>query len=139
MLEIKAKNLGEHHMGSETVRMELPFSLHGFTELYSTNGSIAMSYDENILYLYDSCVVLKINTASQSVEYFKAPWGRYISDFKDTGKGYRLSLYWALSRPKEVLLGYDELNFKKGIGPIKNGLFPSAHWPHVEKLKKVST
>ncbi|GAB1270351.1 hypothetical protein NBRC116493_36050 [Aurantivibrio infirmus] len=136
---VKSKFHGEHHMGAETVELILPFELEGYSHLFSTNGSVGKSADARFLYLKDATVVLKVNVENHSVEYFQPPNGKYISAFEESSDGYRMEIYGNYSRPKEQLLSKAEVIFKPGLGPVKNGLFPSAHEPHVNSIKNENT
>ena len=132
--EVKIKYHGEHHMGAETVEMVLPFELDSCSTFYSTNGSLLKSNNSSCIYLRDATVVLKIDLVSKASEYFLPPKKRYISSFEEAEGGFKLELYGSYSGSEKLFIPSTEINFKSGLGPVKNGIFPSAYMPHIEHI-----
>ena len=126
---------GEHHMGAETVEMVLPFELDGCSTFYSTNGIFLKSNNSSYMYLRDAMVVLKIDLVSKASEYFLPPKKRYISAFEEAEGGFKFELYGSYSGSEKLFIPFSEINFKSGLGPVKNGIFPSAYMPHIEQIK----
>ncbi len=133
-LKVKLKFHGEHHMGAETVEMVLPFEIDGYSALYSTNGHVVSSKNPRYLYLWDATVVLRIDLDIKAVGYLLPPERKYISEFSESEDGYSFEVYGGNSKTTSTFMHYSGTNFKPGFGPVKNGLFPSAHKPHVKYI-----
>lgn len=127
---------GEHHMGAATIEFKLPFKIDNQERLFSTNGVAFLSIDGKSLYLYDAVVLLKINCRTRKAEYFKPPKDNFMAGVEEYENGYGFRFYGgALGK---IFLSHEEALFKPGVGPLEDGLFPSAYKPKIERIIEAS-
>ena len=131
---ILVDNHGEHHMSSWTYEFQLPFDVEGVRCFFTTNGDIHISLDEQYVYVRDSLVVLQIKIADATVRHFVPAKGKYIGGLEEEEKHWRIRYYnrsgsydWKRVRKKKIV-------FESGMGPVKDGLLPSAWEPVVKSI-----
>jgi len=121
-----SKDYGEHHQGAVDVHVELPFPIDGRRKFRSTDLRVFVSADERFLFLYDACVLVRVDLASREVAHFLPPRDWYFHGITEGGGVLQVELYDATNQHKHLTPGCDEACFVAGMGPVVHGRFPSA-------------
>ena len=63
---ISVENAGEHHMGADHVEFVPSEPVHGVKRFFTTNGRAFFNEGDGCFYLYDSCMIIRLDAHSIS-------------------------------------------------------------------------
>jgi len=130
---ISVEFAGEHHMGADHIEFIPSEPISGVKRFFCTNGSAFFNEADSCFYLYDSSLVVRINSESWTAACFANPdekirteLVRLRSLFYPEGRGYEAQI--------KILA---EIDWKDGLGEAFEGVFPTAWEPFVDEQKSL--
>lgn len=117
-------------MGANTVELICSRPVQGVARFRTTNGGAFFSDDEAKLFLYDACVILCADLATDRVWCLQRPDNWYLTKVRIENAALEAELFnysGGRSEMQPVPLGEIAATFQAGFGPVKDGRFPSAY------------
>ena len=130
---ISIQNAGEHHMGAEHVEFIPSEPISGVKRFFTTNGRLFFNADDGCFYLYDSCMIIRINADSWKVTCAGRPQPLYFGTVSISEGNLNMDLYSGSGgrESHSKLLG--EIDWTDGLGSASEGVLPSAYKPWVDE------
>ena len=136
---VEYEDFGEHHMGSNHIRLRLEREFDGVIEFHSTNGNATFDESGEVLLVGDACMLLLLNYKDGAVKHCYPPSGCFFSDRTWIDGAVRATLYG--TQCSERVFGpvsIDDPVFQPGLGKSKGGFMPSMHDPYYRAIFKPS-
>jgi hypothetical protein len=128
---ISVEFCGEHHMGADHIEFIPSEPIAGVKRFFATNGTALFNEADLCFYLYDSSLVVRVNSESWTAASLAKP-GEEISALLVKLR----SKFYPEGRGRETQIkALTDGGWQSGLGEAFEGVFPSAWAPFVEKQK----
>ena len=128
---ISVEFCGEHHMGADHVEFIPSEPIAGVKRFFTTGGNALFNEADLCFYLYDSSLVVRVNSKSWRATYLANPDKKIRAELQKLR-----SKFYPEGRGCETQLkALKKCAWKAGLGEAFEGVFPSAWQPFVDKQK----
>lgn len=129
---IHIDDLGEHHMGAVHIEFIPSEAIHGVSRFFTTNGQLFYREEDDCFYLFDTCLLVRLNADTWRAVHLCHPEGLYCSSVRIEGDEMKMDFYKYIGRGETRSIPLAEIPWQDGLGPASAGVFPSAFNPWVE-------
>lgn len=120
-------------MGAEHIEFVPSSPIHGVRRFFTTNGKIFINQEEGSFYIYDSCLMIRIDTVLLEAGYVVRPEPLYFGSISITNRIVDVELYSDKGKREKLSKPIDEFVWIDGLGAASDGVFPSAYMPWVNE------
>ena len=119
-------------MAAEHIEFVPSEPLEGVKRFFTTNGRASFNESDQCFYIQDACMLLRVDSRTWNASHIERPKDLYfgkISIEDDQLKMEMYSGYIGSAPPRSMPLS--EVHWISGLGPAREGEFPSAYGPWV--------
>jgi hypothetical protein len=130
---ISVEFCGEHHMGANHIEFIPSEPIAGVKRFFTTGGEALFNEADLCFYLFDSSLVVRVNSKSWKATYLASPDKKTLAELQKLR--YK---FYPEGRGCETQIGaLKKCAWKVGLGEAFEGVFPTAWEPFVKQQKSL--
>ena len=120
-------------MGAEHIEFIPSNPIGGVNRFFTTNGRAFFNQGDGCFYLYDSCLIIRINTESWQAASVRTSQPNCLRSITISGGNLHMTLYSGSGGHESLQKALCETEWAEGLGLAAEGVFPSAYKPWVDE------
>ncbi len=128
---ISVEFYGEHHMGADHIEFIPSEPIDGVKRFFSTNGYAIFNEADLCFYLFDSHLVVRVNSKSWTASCLANPNKKILTKLQKLRIKFHPEGRGCETQFKDL----KNCDWKCGLGEAFEGVFPTAWEPFVDKQK----
>jgi len=120
-------------MGAEHVEFVPSEGICGIKRFFTTNGRVFFNEADACFYLYDSCLIVRVDSKSWNASCVGRPQPMYFGSISIDSDDLCMDLYSGSGGREIHRKPLCEIQWTDGLGSASDGIFPSAFKPWVDE------